>query len=125
MASASTDGLIQLLERSYELASSANHLIDVLSGQVIAAVLRDAGSDARFIVLDWSDQGPHLEAIEVLDANNVAVDDHDELLDDIVIWSTNFREPNSTVRPHPTRVGLYLLDLKDAVHRPVVTAEVS
>lgn len=113
MTTARTDGLIHLLERFYELASSADHAIETLSGMVIAAALHDAGSNAQFIVLDWSDQGPHLEAVEVLDANHAAVDGHDELLDDIVIWSTNLRGKHPKVRQHPNRAGLHLLDLQE------------
>jgi hypothetical protein len=113
MTTAQTDGLIHLLERFYELASSADHAIETLSGMVIASVLHDTGSKPRFIVLDWSDQGPHLEAIEILDTNFAAVDGHDELLDDIVIWSTNLRGKHPKVRPHPDRTGLHLLDLQE------------
>lgn len=115
MTTPATDELIALLGRSYNLpaAPSTDRAIESLSVIVIATLLSDADSSARYVVLEWSDQGPHLWATELLGCDNSPVSNQDELLDEIVIWSTNLRGVHPQVRPHPDRVDAFVLDLRE------------
>lgn len=89
------------LERRYDQAlesyRAALEETTLLSIEIPCARIAEAFPNADLLVLDWSDQGPHLNPEAVLDANGEEVQEAEDLVDELWNHVSNLGEDNNSI----------------------------